>query len=580
MSASVWVPLFGCVAAAAIAAAIVARDPGQKVNRLVALVLVASAHWSLCEVVWNLLDDPEQVVHWIRLSACGWIWMGPLSLHVYVELAQDARSRSRRLLRPAYACSAVGLVLYVATPWGVASAIPLDSGWSFRFGPAFPVAYLPTALCVGYVLWKWPRFFVRGSSPTERRLAVAVFASMALAMSVASTTDALLPALGHHVPRLGSTSLLALGIVVAWSVSRHGYFLLAPGAFAAEILETLRDGVALLGDDGRVRFCNAAFAELAGRPAAALLGTPARDCIPQLGELPPDEDVSSREMRMPREDGDRIPVDVASSRLWDGKRHVVGRVLALRDLREVAALRSRLVTSGRLAAVGELAAGIAHEINNPITFVRSNLIQLRARWTELAAALEKADAGPGGADGLEEGEELIEESLEGIDRMASIVRDVRSFSHAGLGHAELADVNELLENAANVASLRYAVTVERCYGDLPPVRCAPHQLRQVFLNLIFNALQAVGEAGRIRLVTQCQRDTVIVRVQDDGCGIEAGMIERIFDPFFTTRPAGEGTGLGLALCYQIVRNHGGDIAVESEPGRGTSFFVHLPSSAG
>jgi PAS domain S-box-containing protein len=572
----VWIPLFACFAAAAMAAAILARDPGQKVNRLIALVLLGSAHWSLCEVVWSLLDDAERVVQWIRLSALGWVWMGPLSLHIYVEIANDANSRARRFLRPAYACAAAGLVVYAATPFGVAEAFPSDWGWSFRFGPLFPLAYLPTAICVGYVLWQWPRFFAAGSSGVERRLAVWVFVTMAMSMTVASTTDALLPALGFHGPRLGSTSLLALGTVAAWSVSRHGYFLLAPGAFAQEILQTLRDGVALLGDDGRLRSCNESFARLTGRPSSVLAGMPAVRLIPQLAEQEPSEDSSHREMRLIRDDGDRIPVAVSSTRLRDEKQRVVGRVLALRDLRELAALRSRLVTSGRLAAVGELAAGIAHEVNNPITFVRSNLVQLRAQWAQLAAALEKAEPAGGSDSEPQEGEDLIEESLEGVDRVAAIIRDVRAFSHAGLGHAEPADVNELVENAANVAALRYAVAVERCYGDVPPVRCAPHQLRQVFLNLIFNALQAVGDAGRIRLVTQCLRDSVIVRIQDDGCGIDADDLECIFDPFFTTRPAGEGTGLGLALCYQIVRNHGGDISVESEPGRGTSFFVHLP----
>ncbi len=573
MPAGVWIPLFASFAAAVMAGAILARDPGQRVNRVIALVLVCSAHWSVCQVIWNLCDDPERVVRLVRLSSLGWLWMGPLGLHIYVELAHDPRSRARRLLPPAYAAAAAAMVLYVATPWGVRSAFPTEWGWSFRFGPLFPVAYLPTVACIGSVLWQWPRLFPRGSSRAERRLALWMFAAISLSMTVASTTDVLLPMLRIPAPQLGSTSQLALGSIVAWSVSRHGYFLLAPGAFAREILETLRDGVALLSEDGRLAFCNDAFAELAGRPAEELVGAPLAGLLPG---LLPQADSRDREMRLLGSGGERIPVAVSASPLRDGQGRSAGRVLALRDLREVASLRSRLVTSGRLAAVGELAAGIAHEISNPVTFVRSNLVQLREEWEQLAAAARKADPAAAAEPELEEGAELIEESLEGVERVAAVVRDVRAFSHAGLGHAELSDVNELVENAANVAALRYAVAVERCYGDVPPVRCAPHQLRQVFLNLIFNALQAVGAAGQIRLVTQRSRDSVVVRVQDDGCGIPPGVIDRIFDPFFTTRPVGEGTGLGLALCYQIVRNHGGDIAVESEPGRGTCFTVRLP----
>jgi two-component system NtrC family sensor kinase len=271
-------------------------------------------------------------------------------------------------------------------------------------------------------------------------------------------------------------------------------------------------------------------------------------------------------------------VAVSSVLLRDERRREIGCVFAIQDMREVTALRSRLVTAGRLAAVGELAAGIAHEINNPVTFVRANLVHLRQQWSRLAEEAEKA-----GLDGaleatFAEGIELIEESVEGVDRIGAVVRDVGAFAHAGLGRPELADVNQLLETAANVAALHGSVTIERCYAELPPVRCAPHQLRQLFLNLLFNALQAVDGKGRIRLRTQAANGSVFVRVEDDGCGMPPEVVERIFDPFFTTRPAGSGTGLGLSLAYQIAHNHAGEISVESSPGRGSSFQVRLPAA--
>jgi len=150
-----------------------------------------------------------------------------------------------------------------------------------------------------------------------------------------------------------------------------------------------------------------------------------------------------------------------------------------------------------------------------------------------------------------------------VDRVTAIVREVSAFSRAGLGDPEQAGLNELVENAVNVASLRYPVTIERCYGQLPPVCCTPQHLKQMLLHLLINAAQAVGDSGRIRIVTQAIGDDVLIRVEDDGCGMPDEVLERIFDPFFTTRPAGEGTGLGLALGYQIVRNHGGEIVVDS-----------------
>jgi signal transduction histidine kinase len=176
---------------------------------------------------------------------------------------------------------------------------------------------------------------------------------------------------------------------------------------------------------------------------------------------------------------------------------------------------------------------------------------------------------------LIEGAELIEESGEGIDRVAAIVKEVSDFSQADRGD-QLANLNDLLENAVNVAALSFSVVVERCYAALPPVRCDAQQIRQVFLNLLLNALQAVGDFGVIRLVTEAQGDFVQIRVEDDGCGIPEDQIERIFDPFFTTRRTGTAAGLGLAHCYQIVRNHGGEIGVESRVGAGTTFRIRLP----
>ena len=375
------------------------------------------------------------------------------------------------------------------------------------------------------------------------------------------------------MPRLGSMSLLALGAIVAGSVRRHGYFLLAPGAFARPILETLRDGVALLHPDGRIRTCNEAFARLVGVGSAELAGASVYDWLPGLARDPALESRGT-ELELRPHGSPPMPVSVSASPLRDEQRDVIGRVLAVRDLREVAALRGRLITSGRLAAVGELAAGIAQEIDEPVTAVRAHLLELREQWRALAVGVDARDEQL--APLLIEGADLIEESGEGVDRVATIVKEVSAFSQAGLGEPQLASVNDLLENAVNVAALSFSVVVERCYAELPPVRCDAQQLRQVFLNLLLNALQAVGDFGVIRLVTEAQGDFVRIRVEDDGCGIPEDQIERIFDPFYTTRRTGTAAGLGLAHCYQIVRHHGGEITVTSKVGVGTTFSIRLP----
>ncbi|HEY8156668.1 MAG TPA: ATP-binding protein [Myxococcota bacterium] len=567
------VQLVASLAAVMLAVALLAINSKQRANRLVAIVLLCSAHWSLCEVFWSLSDDPRRVLQWVRLSSLGWMWLGPLTLHIISELVGGANTGLRRALPWAYACAVASILLYVATPWCLAEPVRTSLGWGVRFGPLFPLVYLPTAVSTGFVIAQWPSLFPPTVSPGERREARWLLAGILAPLAVASVTDALLPLLAIDVPRLGSMSLLALGAIVAGSVRRHGYFLLAPGAFARPILETLRDGVVLLHPDGRIRTCNEAFARLVGIAPAELADAAVYQWLPGLAR---DCAAASRgvELDLRPQASAPMPVSVSASPLHDEQRDVIGRVLAVRDLREVAALRNRLITSGRLAAVGELAAGIAQEIDEPVTDVRANLIELREQWRALAVGVDARDELL--APVLIEGADLIEESGEGVERVATIVREVSAFSQAGLGAPQLASVNDLLENAVNVAALSFSVVVERCYAELPPVRCDAQQLRQVFLNLLLNALQAVGDFGVIRLVTEAQGDFVRIRVEDDGCGIPEDQIERIFDPFFTTRRTGTAAGLGLAHCYQIVRHHGGEITVTSKVGVGSTFCIRLP----
>jgi signal transduction histidine kinase len=243
----------------------------------------------------------------------------------------------------------------------------------------------------------------------------------------------------------------------------------------------------------------------------------------------------------------------------------------VRDHREVAALRSRLIMSGRLAAVGELAAGIAHEINNPIAFVKSNLNQLIGDWEGAEKSMDP--------DVFQEGRELLEESLEGASRVADIVKDVRGFAYAGRGERETADVNDLLAATLRIAEpqLRHHANVELDFGRIPLLLGRVQELKQIFLNLLLNASHAIADGGNIRISTEFVDPNVLVRIEDDGCGMAPDLLERIFDPFFSTKKVGEGMGLGLSLSYQMVKNHGGEIRAESEPGRGTCFSVSLPT---
>jgi PAS domain S-box-containing protein len=400
-------------------------------------------------------------------------------------------------------------------------------------------------------------------------------------LSIASVTDGVLPYLGVQVPRLGTASFVVLGATIFWSFFRYGHSLLAPGDFAREILETLPDGVAMLRLDGGVRSANGALARLLECRAEELPGLRLTDFLEPPEAATGEPAPGDRQCELRTFDGRRTPVSVASTLLRDRLGAVLGRVMVVRDLAEITSLRDSLLLSARLAAVGELAAGIAHEINNPLAFARANLSLLREHWGSFASTADKRDDGGVTAALFAEGEELIDESLEGVDRAAAIVRDVRGLAHAGGRRRELADLNLLLDGVLRMAApqLRQFATVHKDWGELPPVSCVPQELQQVFLNLVLNASQAIASPGMIRITTRAEGDGVLVEVEDDGAGIAPEILEKIFDPFFTTKPVGEGTGLGLSIAYGIVRKHAGEISVRSEPGSGTRFTVRLPCDA-
>jgi signal transduction histidine kinase len=253
---------------------------------------------------------------------------------------------------------------------------------------------------------------------------------------------------------------------------------------------------------------------------------------------------------------------------------LTGALILLEDVTERRAVEARLRQSLKLEAIGQLAAGIAQGINGPLVDVRDRLARMRSECDALTAL---ASAG-GDAERFAELEALIDESCEGVERALAIVRDMREISRGGSIAIEPLDLVELLRTVVRMAGTRRSpgVEVTERHAELPRIEANPGQLQQVFLNLVVNALQAVGARGRVEIESREERGGVCVSIRDDGTGIRPEDRERLFVPFFTTKPAGEGTGLGLFLSYQIVQRHGGEIRVDSAPGAGATFEVWLP----
>jgi len=272
---------------------------------------------------------------------------------------------------------------------------------------------------------------------------------------------------------------------------------------------------------------------------------------------------------------------------------------ALQELnRKLEEAQNQLLQADKMAAIGQLAAGVAHEINNPIGFINSNLQSLEdyaVKLLKLVNFYEKVVHKTQNKTFIalqkdmqermkyqfirEDMPELVAESIDGINRVSEIVKSLKAFSHVDSSEWQYADIVEGIESTLKIANneLKYNVEIHREYQQqLPKLFCQPMQLNQVFLNLIVNGAQAIVDKGHIYITVSATDNDYQVAIKDTGCGISKSAMNKIFEPFYTTKPVGQGTGLGLSLSYSIVQKHKGNLVVTSEPNVGTTFTVILP----
>ncbi len=312
-----------------------------------------------------------------------------------------------------------------------------------------------------------------------------------------------------------------------------------------------------------------------------------------------------------REMGERMKaqksLEAANTQLKQNQENLQNMLEESRRMQEqLKSARDRLVQAEKLAAIGQLAAGVAHEINNPASFVASNLEVLqtyvagylrmlrlarvmkgaveRKAWGEAAAvvvAIGQLETELNMNYIISDSEHIVQQSRDGIGRIEKIVADLKIFAHEGTRwFEELVKIENVIEMALSIAhnELRYRIDLRKEYGDTPQVRCSVQKMGQVFLNLLINAAQAIQDKGVIAIRTYVDAGHVCVDISDTGCGITEENLKKVFDPFFTTKPVGKGTGLGLSISYELVKKQGGEIHVKSTDGKGATFTVRLPIS--
>ncbi|SDL25062.1 PAS domain S-box-containing protein [Geoalkalibacter ferrihydriticus] len=387
-----------------------------------------------------------------------------------------------------------------------------------------------------------------------------------------------------------------------------------------QTLDCLDDIVVLTDAQGCIRRCNRALQSVMAGDYHSLIGLPLTDLLGALevhaesglGDGVMLHDPSTGRFLLSRtysfseggagESGTVVTLqDVTRMRRMSGELAAANRALEAkrRELQQayddLKAGQQRILQQEKMASLGQLAAGVAHEINNPIGYMSSNLGTLQkylARLEEFFAAQEQwlPENSAATADLAQKRRalkidhiladipHLLDESLEGAQRVKQIVQDLKNFSRLDAGEPLAADLVECLESTINIVwnEIKYKAELVRDYEALPPLVCHAQQLGQVFINLLVNAAQAIDKRGTICVRTRHEGDWLSIAVSDTGGGIAPEHLSKLFDPFFTTKQVGQGTGLGLAIAYEIVKKHGGEISVDSTPGEGSTFTLRLP----
>ncbi len=344
--------------------------------------------------------------------------------------------------------------------------------------------------------------------------------------------------------------------------------------YLEELLEKANALIVVANRDKQVVVFNQALTELTGFQKEQVMGQDLFTFIPEdehlrvgavIAASMRGEPVNNFETRLRARDGE-VRVSFATSCVLTPQGEVEGVIAIGQDITVIRELEKRIIHAEKLASIGQLAASVVHEINNPMTAVSSytEALLMKARMTP--------DAHPADV-------EKLRKILEASNRVLRFTRDLVSYARPAKDKPERVELNALLDQAVGFCEHvvgQAKVSVQREYTELPPISAVRANLVQVFVNLITNACHAMSPGGQVTLTTQCEAQEAVVRVRDTGTGIEPKHLSRIFDPFFTTKPEGKGTGLGLSIVQGIVERHGGRISVESTLGEGTTFIVRLP----
>lgn len=576
--------------AAALAVYVATRRERSDLRALLLALLGALVCWTGGSVLRFSVDSPEGLEAALRLIFLGLFATSPTLLFVAASQTRDAGWLARRSVRVGLGLPSFFAYLAVLTndAHGLVmreiSFAALEAGGAAWAGPVFWASIGWSYLLTGGAAYLYLRAARRMARGVDRRRGILLGVSTLLPLGASGLY------LFQIVPlRFDLTPAALIVSVACMSVAVFRYQLLESLPVARrDVIEQLQDGVVIANGSGLILDLNPAALAVLGVEAAAVRATPLTDALvarvmPEyrepvreaLADDAPGDHATRLDVTLA--DGRSVELFASTARGHDARR--TGAFVVLRDVTEQRRFERDARRMHKFQSVGTLISGVAHEVNNPLAFIRSNLnevYRLGERVEEAASEPEKL------VDDLADLRTIAEETLDGIARIERIVTDMRRLGSPRDQRVASTDLNVVAQDAVRLSNLAREPGIELEWAlaaDLPEVPASAEPLAQAVLNLLVNARQALAGVGRIRVETGASPSHVEIVVSDDGPGVPAAAGERIFDPFFTTKDPDEGTGLGLTIALDIVRDHGGLLEHRVPEGGGTRFALRIPRVA-
>jgi PAS domain S-box-containing protein len=589
--------LSGAVVALSVAGFVLSKDTKSPANRAFAIAALTAAYHSITEFGLRQAETMDTAEFWLKVLS-GWPVVFVVLLH-FVLTVTNIRGRLRLALYTFAIVPALILVSVTATTdLFITGAVEKYWGWTFAVNTdSWPLylalAWLPSMIVLSIVL---PiRHYLRTQDHRERQQVKFLIIAISAPLIVWGVSELVLPWFGVSVPNLASPTY-AFGLaLIGYAIWKHQLFALTPAAAAEEIIAAMSDILLLLNSQGVITAANRTALDIAGYDRNELVGASADLIFPDAeyrtalsrNTQPSDSHDNGVhtgiEVSLAKRSGERVPVLLSMSVMRERDGEPLGVVCIGMDLTERkqsdAARRDlevRALAQSKLATIGEVATGVAHEINQPLTYI-STMLQATQEDIEL--------------DDLDDVElrQRLAESYRQVGRITNIVDHLRAFGRSEDLSKEPVELDSVLDNALLLLEGRLTqlgITFVRTSEEaLPPVRGSSSQLEQVLINLFQNAIDALSDNagdGRIHVTMSksSAQDQITISFADNGEGIAPGDLDQVFVPFFSTKEVGKGTGLGLSIVHSIIRDHGGTVTCESELGAGTVVGINLPVSTG